>query len=293
MDKPQTAARDIPPRRILLATDLSCRCDRALDRAVQLAAAWDAKLVLVHVLEGEEDAELPSWRRGRSPAEVAERRVNADLRHSPVDWELVLERGNPVEAILRRAEDMDCGLIVTGVARNEALGRSTLGEIVNQLARRAPIPLLVVKSRVHVPYARMVIATDFSEPSRHATERTLRLFPEAEATLFHAFRVPFEGFIDKAANLEQFRAAAEAECAAFLPRLRGDPGAVARMSTLIECGSPEALISGYVLDREVDLVALGTQGRTGLAGLLVGSTAKRLLACLPCDVLLVRGPEGP
>lgn len=31
------------PRLILLATDLSCRCDRALDRAVLLAQSWKAR----------------------------------------------------------------------------------------------------------------------------------------------------------------------------------------------------------------------------------------------------------
>jgi hypothetical protein len=34
-----------PPRRIILATDLSARCDRALDRAAALASAWQAELM--------------------------------------------------------------------------------------------------------------------------------------------------------------------------------------------------------------------------------------------------------
>ena len=34
-----------PPRGILLASDLGARSDRAFDRAVQLARAWDARLV--------------------------------------------------------------------------------------------------------------------------------------------------------------------------------------------------------------------------------------------------------
>jgi nucleotide-binding universal stress UspA family protein len=292
MVEPRHPAQDGPPRRILLATDLSCRCDRALDRALQLAEAWDAKLVLLHVLKGEASDPMPGWRRGRSPAEVATRQVKADLHGSRVEWDLVLERGDPAEAILRRAEELACGLIVTGVARNEPLGRSTLGDIVQQLSCRAPLPLLVVKSRVHAPYARLVVATDFSEPSRHALERALGLLPGVEVALFHAFRVPFEGFIDKAANLDQFRAVAEAECAAFLPGVQADAAAIGRMKTLIECGSPEVLIAGYVLDQSIDLVALGTQGRTGLSGFLVGSTARRLLGSLPCDVLLVRGPPA-
>ena len=40
-----------PPKKILLATDLSPRCDRALDRAVLLAELWQAKLIILNVLE--------------------------------------------------------------------------------------------------------------------------------------------------------------------------------------------------------------------------------------------------
>jgi len=39
------------PHKILLATDLSARCDRALDRAGILADRWDAELVALHVIE--------------------------------------------------------------------------------------------------------------------------------------------------------------------------------------------------------------------------------------------------
>ena len=40
--------------------------------------------------------------------------------------------------------------------------------------------------------------------------------------------------------------------------------------------------------RDVDLVVLGTEGRTGLAGLLLGSTAQRIMVALNTDVLVVR-----
>jgi nucleotide-binding universal stress UspA family protein len=38
--------------------------------------------------------------------------------------------------------------------------------------------------------------------------------------------------------------------------------------------------------RDVDLIAMGTQGRTGLKGLLMGSVAQRVIAHAPCAVLV-------
>ena len=46
-----TANAETPPRHLLLATDLSARCDRAQDRALDLARAWKAKLTIVHALD--------------------------------------------------------------------------------------------------------------------------------------------------------------------------------------------------------------------------------------------------
>lgn len=49
------ALSSAPPRRILLAIDLRSRSDRASDRAVQLAAQWQAALHVVHVLPQADD----------------------------------------------------------------------------------------------------------------------------------------------------------------------------------------------------------------------------------------------
>lgn len=43
------------PKTILCTTDLSSRCDRALDRAAMLACDWQARLVVVHALETASD----------------------------------------------------------------------------------------------------------------------------------------------------------------------------------------------------------------------------------------------
>ncbi|MBU6481907.1 MAG: universal stress protein [Nitrospirae bacterium] len=46
------------------------------------------------------------------------------------------------------------------------------------------------------------------------------------------------------------------------------------------------------MQRDADLIVLGTHERTGLDHILLGSTAQRVLAVAPCPVLTVREPEG-
>jgi nucleotide-binding universal stress UspA family protein len=276
-------------RVLLLATDLSCRCDRALDRATMLAARWQARLVVLHAVEHPPPiAEPPSWRGATDPAHVARRRVLEDLQGAPdIDIEVVVERGDPATLILEVVERVRGELVVTGVSRDETLGRMLLGTTVEALVRKASVPVLVVKSRPRQPYRNVVVATDFSEGSRAALETALALLPAAELSLFHALSIPFEGLADdRSAVRESAARHAMAESQAFLA---ATPAAQGRdIRTYCEYGEASALLQDLVQARGADLVVLGTEGRSGLARVLIGSVAQRLLARLHVDVLVVR-----
>jgi nucleotide-binding universal stress UspA family protein len=288
----QGSSRREPPRSLLLATDLSCRCDRALDRALMLAAGWNAKLQVLHVIENEEpdhaDESLPR----RSAQTLAERQLREATRDRGIEAEILIEQGRPAEAILRKAVELDSELIVTGIARGGTLARSVLGTTVERLVHRAPMPVLVVKARPWHPYRKVVAASDFSESAAHALREALCMFPEARMSLAHAYRVPFEGFISREANEGELLTDAQNGCAAFLSSLGVSADAVAEIECLIRYGSPEGVIGRHVWDQEIELAVMGTHGRSGRFSILMGSTAERLLAYLPCDVLVVREPRA-
>ena len=160
---------------ILLASDLGARSDRALDRAVQLARAWDTRLVVCHVVEENAAAaremtlrDPPDWYRAEDPVHAAERHLLEDASARGVRISLRVERGRADERLVDVAREEGCGLLVTGVARQESLGRIVLGSTVDRLLRRSPVPVLVVRGRTHAPYRRMVVASDWSPPSAHA-----------------------------------------------------------------------------------------------------------------------------
>jgi nucleotide-binding universal stress UspA family protein len=55
-------------------------------------------------------------------------------------------------------------------------------------------------------------------------------------------------------------------------------------------GEPEDVIPAYVAEHEIDLVVMGTVARTGIAGLLMGNTAERVLRRLHGSVVAVKPP---
>lgn len=285
-----------PPKRILLATDLSARCDRALDRAASLVVAWQSRLVVLHVLEeiapdmSDATGPLPSWRRPPDPVSVTRRQLLADIGPLAEKASVVIEQGDPGEAILRTAETEGCELIMTGIARDELLGRFHLGSTVDRLLRRSRVPILVVKDRARRPYRHIVVATDFSESSRHALEAAARFFPQQKLTVFHAYDVPGP-ITDSASHRSAYRKVVEQQCAAFLQGMT-KPGRWQPPHVLIEAGAPDDLLRDYARHEEVDLVVLGTHGRGALFEVFLGSVAKQIMDVLPCDALVVREPRA-
>ena len=58
-----------------------------------------------------------------------------------------------------------------------------------------------------------------------------------------------------------------------------------------ETERPDLAIPKYVATHKVDLLVMGTIGRTGIPGLIVGNTAERLLPQIPCSVIAIK-PDG-
>jgi nucleotide-binding universal stress UspA family protein len=291
---------------VLVATDLSARCDRALERAVAIATGCQAHLTVLHVFEEFEESSLtygrqvpPSWRAPADALQIAKLRIReglqAELGDAVEQATVLIEEGEPAEVIERVSASQGIDLIVTGIAR-EGLFASRpviVGRTVERLLRRVPAPILIVRNRPRAPYRHVLVTTDFSEPSAHALQVALSFFPNQTLHLLHAFELPYSGVVsDQHRQVEGFRQTHEIELASFLSSLVLPEEARRRLVTFVELGRPAQLVREYVRDRGADLVVLGTHGRGAMLEAFLGSTAKSILASLPCDALIARAPLG-
>jgi nucleotide-binding universal stress UspA family protein len=142
----------------------------------------------LHALEPVEDfyalsqeRRLPSWRRPADVTRIAEDQLRNDMMAVPANVTVMVEEGKPIDVILRAAKALGCDLIVTGIARDETLGRFGLGTTVDLLLRRSKVPGLIVKQRVRSPYKHIVVATrPFGIPGACASSRST-IFSGSEA----------------------------------------------------------------------------------------------------------------
>jgi nucleotide-binding universal stress UspA family protein len=134
-------------RRILLATDLTETSELATQQAIALAAALEATLIAVTIIDP------GRLRVGGRPARVdqvrSEReRMMAGLlalaRQSGVDCEFLIWVGDPGESILEAARSERASLIVVGSHGRSGVGRFLIGSVSDEVIRHSLVPVLVV-----------------------------------------------------------------------------------------------------------------------------------------------------
>ncbi|MEQ9447929.1 MAG: universal stress protein, partial [Rhodospirillaceae bacterium] len=154
-------------KRLLVATDLSERSDRAFDRAIRMARKFQAKLTVLHVVEGD------------LPPLIAEAQAEASLRNleeqlasisdaADLEVDLSVVFGKDWSEILKQAEAARSDLIILGLHREVGLDGLFRGTTVERVIRKGDRPVLVVKDRAVRDYRNVVVGMDFSLNSRRA-----------------------------------------------------------------------------------------------------------------------------
>lgn len=142
---------------------------------------------------------------------------------------------------------------------------------------------------------RIMHPSDFSTASRAAFAKAVEMAKadRAELILAHVVNpvmpVPGEAYVSPRVY-EEIAATARAWGRKRLARLVAKAKASGvRATALLLDGVAHERIVRAARAKRVDLLILGTHGRSGLARLFVGSVASRVVAAAPCPVLTVRG----
>lgn len=253
-------------------------------RAFQLAAEFGGRVRLVHVVEDP----------GQGAEADPDRLAAAVSQRAPAGaaFDVTVARGEPWRAILQAAAEPGCGLIVMGPRERKALPTYLLGTTGEHVIHRARQPVLTVRRPVEGPYRHVVACTDFSEGSRNALVTAAPWLGGAEIALLHAYRVPYEGFLSRSANVDEVRASAEDDFARFLSEGDWPAGLKERVKQELAYGTPLEALAARADEGLAQLVVVGAHGQTGPFEKLLGGTAEQLLSDLVTDLLVVAQSEA-
>ncbi|MFZ2102157.1 MAG: universal stress protein [Oricola sp.] len=277
-------------KKILVATDLSARSDRALQRALALANEHKAELEVIHVVEDDLPQNVVD-RNEEQAREALDEQIGALVNEGDAAVTRSVIRGQDFAEIIKRSIDSNADLLVLGVTRHRSrnLFRGTTSERVIRLGR---VPVLVVKQPCAGPYSRVLVGVDLSVHSHRALEFAVGFAPAAEFYCVHASHEPFIGFLGKETR-EELVASEQKEFSGKLERDIADIVQKTGMAkdhihTMMKTGDPQSVICESADEMDIDLIVTGTHGRPAVAQAFLGSIAEDCLAESDYDVLVAK-----
>jgi universal stress protein E len=291
------------------ASDLGPATAGAVQHATWLAQRAQAHVTFFTAL----NQPAPPWcllhsergERGRSALEQGCRgRLQELVRQAQEQGaraQAVLAPGKAWVEIIQRVRREGHDLVVIGARDHGLMRRALFGSTAQKLLHNCPCPVWITRPGPHPGPRQVLIASDFSPAADNAVCLGLALarLAQARAHLLHVVDYPLEhhwstGEAEAWMDVyrRKVRSAAEKELNTQLERCgyQGGNGHVA-VHVGDGAGIPDEAILQFIHDHAIDLVVLGTVARGGLAQVLLGNTAERLLPELRCSVLAVKPPD--
>lgn len=315
--------------RILVPVDLSPASALSSLYAVQLARAFQAEIVFLHVIpedsfagklffppilsveEGEAERETEEKEALRRLSEFIRSLSLKGVRHSEQ-----VARGVPFVEILQAVEALHPDLVIQGTHGATGLETRVIGGTAQRVIRKIRCPVISIKpvefgsflgriaegigfrageegalarEAYHFPPRKVLFPTDFSEHSRLAMDYAAFVAAKAGAKMIvlHATEEREEEAEEgRLPEADEHRTVPEEieeivrEIKALYPDLRITPHVVK--------DRPASAILEVVVREEIDIVVMGTHGRTGMRLMFAGSTADRVIRNAPCPVMTMR-----
>ncbi len=296
-------------RRILVATDFSEDSASALRQAVWVARQSSAEITLAHtlpdlrsvvhsastkakldLLQGEGETFEREVRR-KSDATMQQMIADLDAHDLKIKCETLL--GEPFVEITHAVQSEGYDLVLAGTRGKGAWEEFFVGSTAKRLIRKCPSSVWIVKAEHAGPPKSVLAATDFSDVSLKGVRQALWVAQQAQAQ-FHLLHVvdskdvpdDLISHLPQGSSLRQeINAEAQANLHEFLALLPTDP---AQVQVHLSWGTPWKELKRLADHVAADLIAIGTVGRSGIQGMLLGNTAEKILGACHCSILAVK-----
>ncbi|MCI4625156.1 MAG: universal stress protein [Candidatus Magnetoovum sp. WYHC-5] len=266
---------------ILLATDGSPYSEGAINEAVLLAKSCGIRLTMLYV-QGLNDAFETG---GMTFVESMDKHildyfdnVREKAAEENVELDIVIRRtSDAYKGIIDEAFERRSDIIIMGRRGMTGLKRIVMGSVTAKVLAYSPCKVLVVPKETEIRGENVMLATDGSKYSEAATTEAINM----------AKRCP------QVKSLTVMSVATEKEKVSSVEKLLTEVTANAKSQgvtpkMVVKVGTPYERILETARENNINIILMGTHGRTGLEKLLMGSVAERVVALSPCSVLVIK-----
>ncbi len=285
--------------KLLLATDGSQFGEGAIREAIQLAKKCSSKLSAISVIEtNPEYATIAPQLLEKAEKAAREHleSVKAQAKKEGVDITTsILEGEDSYNYISEEAAKNKISMIIMGRRGKTGLKRLVMGSTTARVIGHAPCNVLVVPRAAQVEFKNILVATDGSRHAAAAASEAIGIAKKNKGKLIVLAVVPSESMqpmdIVHSEMSRDVIAAKElslAENSAKAVKAAAQKEGVA-VEAFIMGGRPADAIVQTAKEKNIDVIMLGSHGKTGVDKLLMGSVAERVIVLASCAVLVVKG----
>ena len=294
---------------ILIPTDGSDNVEPAIQYGLDLARRYDATVHALHVVDSspierkldltalETDLEtLPdTW---YEAGDAATQQIATRAAEHGLDAITEVRRGIPAREIRSYITDTGIDLVCMGTRGHTGLDRVLLGSVTTRLVRTVDIPVLSVKAKQALSepgmrggFETILVPTDGSKPAREAVTHALDLARTYDATLHALYVVDRGAYASRPGwTWDELQQVLEQNGETVLEDVQSRAAADGiSVAAEITHGVPHQAIEEYCNQHGIDIVVMGTHGRSGLTRQLIGSVTERVLRSSDVPVLTIRG----
>ncbi len=292
-------------RNILCAVDFSPFTKPVLDMGMALSRRLCGRLIVFHAVDVPKDGlyatdVLERGQNEKKRSAQADARIRHLMRHADIAWRPMICIGPPVDEICRIA---DAGMIDLAIASSHGLSgvkRVLLGTVVERLARKLSVPLLVLpRPRSAEPAFELndhpvvagCLADGRPEPTLAFAIGLANLLGKRLHVL-HALESPMDACMigDHPGPYSQVQATLQDNWRQRIDRLvRNQAGAFTDIHTTVAAGLPGEALVAYATRIGADLIVVGRKPCGLMRKLLIGSTTENVLRHAPAATVIAPG----
>jgi universal stress protein E len=299
-------------KNILFATQAGVNEKSVLARAMDLARSNQATLTVFDVVEDIQtnftDPEIVQQMNPYQDRLHKERYRQLDLlvnavtaKYPDVPISIKVRAGRAFIEIIRAVQNEKHDLVMKVREENKGARQFVFGSTDFKLMRKCPCPVWIIKPTYRKRFTRILAAVDPDPINPESPDRlimdiatSLAETEKSELYVVHAWQLKYEsmlrGSLIPKQELNELIKGMQLANRHQLNVLLNHYSTHKKTALLIK-GSPGEIIPNIVREKDIDLIVMGTVGRTGIAGLIIGNTAEKILNTVDCSVLTVK-PEG-
>lgn len=277
--------------KILVPIDFESNYQGQVDMAVKLATNFNSEIILLNVLPSEAEIESIKDIILKSVKNELERIINGiGNKDSKAIFKIVY--GNTFEQVLTFSEVENVNLILMADENNGSAKNQNLGILTEKLLRKSQKPVWIFKYDGSTELKNILCPVDFSDASKRALNNAIKISRTFKSSLkvVNVFK-PLQNNFSPRLNIdynEENRKLKKINQEKFEDFLKEFNFTDVDYTHELITGEPYKKIIQYVKDKNIDLIFIGTTGKSMISRVMLGSVTEMVARELPSSIVATK-----